>query len=79
MFKMKKQFELNNSTVFLGECSEAGEDYEKLDESFSEQLRSEQERGHLLISQLALCQEETERYEEDLSLVTSIDGFIKIN
>ena len=54
MFKMKKQFELNNSTVFLGECSEAGEDYEKLDESFSEELRSEQERGHLLISQLAL-------------------------
>ena len=76
---MKKEFELDNSTVFLGDCSEAGEDYEKLDESVSEQLRVELEIRHLLISQLALCQEETERYEEDLSLVTSIDGFIKIN
>ena len=62
---MRKEFELDNSTVFLGECSEVGEDYEKLDESVSEQLRIEMEIRHLLISQLALCQEETDKYKED--------------
>ena len=60
LFEMKKEFEVNNSTFFLGDCSEVGEDYEKLDESVSEQLRIEMEIRHLLISQLAMCQEETD-------------------
>ena len=62
MVKIKNE----NTTVLPGECSEAGADDEKHNKSVSEQIMAELKRRDLLLSQLALCQDETEN-GKDLS------------
>ena len=61
---MKNELEMGNSTVFPGECSEAGADYEEQNKSVSEQIMAELKRRDLLVSQLARCQDETENAKD---------------
>ena len=58
LIQMRK---MDNSTVSPGGCSDGGEENEKQSKSVSEQMLTELERRDLLVTQLALCRNKTER------------------